>query len=427
MSEHQDGTGPLRRNTPVAPRTLRRVRVLSSGRWHAPLDTQRLPLIVAVGAARPGMGKSIVVSNLAAAIAGMGRRVVVVDLDFRAPKQHALFGIGAEGGLETWVERKRTRQDEPGRATPVRNLRLLPCVAAPGAPMPVEQRRALMSELYDLDSDVVVVDVGADNRDDLFGFFAERAVRLLVTTREPAALQATYAFLRSAALRAERVHGNDARAVLARFSGGLVGNAIDAPDQEETFHAFSRMVRGYLGIPLPVFGCLRASERVVQSVVARQPLIMRRGLDENVGQFHHMAEVVMSDDGAATRDCPLDGDPIDVPVGPLPAEVSVYARKNVRYPVDWAATLELPSGVTAVRVRDVSESGAAVETTAKLAVGDTAVLHLDQLPGHPAVGVIVKNVVPSSRRVGLGFTQRGRVSMRLAAAARASAGNRPVP
>jgi hypothetical protein len=308
----------------------------------------------------------------------------------------------------------------------VRNLRLLPCAAPPGPPMPLEQRRALLRELYDLDSDVVVVDVGAENRDDLFGFFAERAVRLLVTTREPAALQATYAFLRSAALRAERVHGNDARAVLARFSGGIVGNGIDAPEQEETIHAFSRMVRGYLGIPLPVVGCLRASERIEQSVVARQPLIVRRGVDDNVGVFHHMAEVVMNDDGAGTRDCPLDGDPIDVAVGPLPAEIDAYARKHTRYPVDWAATLELTSGATAVRVRDVSESGAAVETTMKLAVGDTAVLHLDQLPGRLAVPMIVKNVVPNSRRVGLGFAQKGRLSMRLAAAARATV-TRPAP
>jgi MinD-like ATPase involved in chromosome partitioning or flagellar assembly len=425
MSQQQDDPGPLRRSTPVAtPRSLRRLKVLSSGRWHAPLDTQRLPLIIAVGSAQPGMGKSIVASNLAAAIAGLGRRVVMVDLDFRAPRQHALFGVPADAGLETWLEKKRARSDEPGRATPVRNLRLLPSATTPGVPMPLEQRRTLMRELYDLDSDVVVVDVGADNRDDLFGFFAERAVRLLVATREPAALAATYAFLRSAALRAERVHGNDARAALARFSGGLVGNAIDAAEQEETFHAFSRMVRGYLGIPLPVLGCLRSSERVVQSVFARQPLIVRRGIDDNVRQFHHMAEVVMNDDGAATRDCPLDGDPIDVAVGPLPADIAAYSRKHTRFPVDWTATLELASGVTAVRVRDVSEAGAAVETSTKLTVGDTAVLHLDQLPGRPAIPVIVKNAAPASRRVGLGFAQKGRATTRLAAAARAGATNR---
>ena len=168
-----------------------------------------------------------------------------------------------------------------------------------------------MRELHDLDSEVVVVDVGGDNRDNLFDFFAVSAFRLLVTSREPAALQATYAFLKGAARRAERRHGGDARSVLARFSGGLVGNAIEAPEHEETFHAFSRLVREHLGIPLPVVGCLRTSERIAQSIVARQPLIVRRGIDDNVRQFHHMAEVIMNDEGAPGRDCALDGEPID--------------------------------------------------------------------------------------------------------------------
>ena len=200
-----------------------------------------------------------------------------------------------------------------------------------------------MGELHDLDSEVVVVDVGGDSRDDLFDFFAASAFRLLVTSREPAALQATYAFLKGAAARAEQSHGAQARALLAQFSGGLVGNGIDAPEQEETFHAFSRLVREHLGIPLPVVGCLRHSERVAQSIVARQPLIVRRGIDDNVRQFHHMAETIMKDEGALTRDCALEGAPIEVRPAPLPANISGYSRKYTRYPVDWAATLELPT------------------------------------------------------------------------------------
>jgi MinD-like ATPase involved in chromosome partitioning or flagellar assembly len=394
---------------------------MSAGRWHAPLDTDGPPTIIAVGAAEPGMGKSIVACNLAASIAGLGRRVVVVDLDFRAPRQHALFGATPpEDGLEAWLERKRVRRDELARATPVRNVRLLPCASAPGAAPPHQVREALMRELHDLDSDVVVVDVGAENRDDLFDFFGAGASRLLVTSRAPHALQATYAFLKSAALRADRAHGADARAVLARFSGGLIGNGIDAPEDEETFHAFARLVREHLGIPLPVVGCLATSERVGQSIVARQPLTVRRGIDDNVRQFHHMAEMIMNEDGDAARECPLEGDPIDVPVAPLPAAVDSYKRRNVRYPVDWAATLELATGVTAVRVRDVSKSGAAVETPTKLRVGDRAILHLDQLHGHPAVPVVVKNVVATSNRVGLGFAERSRIPPRLVAAARAA-------
>ena len=149
------------------PRSLRRVRLLSTGRWHAPLDTSVMPTVIAVGAAETGLGKSIVACNLAAAIAGMGRRVVVVDLDFRAPRQHTLFGVTSPaGGLEAWLERKRERRDELAQATRVRNLRLLPCTATPASPPSLEQRRDVVRELNDLDSEVIVVDIGADNRDD---------------------------------------------------------------------------------------------------------------------------------------------------------------------------------------------------------------------------------------------------------------------
>ena len=106
---------------------------------------------------------------------------------------------------------------------------------------------------------------------------------------------------------------------------------------------------------------------------------------------------------------------------PLPAPVESYARKHTRYPVDWAASLELATEVTAVRVRDVSESGAAIETALQLRVGDTGVLHLDQLTGQPWVAVVVKCILPASNRVGLAFVEKGRTTARVAAAARAAA------
>ena len=141
MSERQARS---RRGTPVrgTPRALRRVRVLSSGRWHAPLDARRGAHDHRGRRRAAGMGKSIVACNLAASIAGLGRRVVVVDLDFRAPRQHSLFGVAPpEGGLQAWLERKRERRDELAPQTPVRNLRLLPCATALDAGTPEELRQ----------------------------------------------------------------------------------------------------------------------------------------------------------------------------------------------------------------------------------------------------------------------------------------------
>lgn len=401
MSDRQAGSGRRSRMSSSAPRpAVRGVRVMSSGRWHQPLGqpplaARRAPRLIAVGAALPGVGKSVIASNLAVAIAGLGRQVIVVDLDLREPRQHALFGVAAAEG-------------ETERATGVRNVRLWPGAGRVSRARDAATRREILLELSALDADVVVVDVGTANRDDFWDFFAAGATRLLVSTGDQPALEATYAFLKSAALRAERRYGAaGARAVLAQFSGGLVGNAATAPEQAESFHAFARIVREGLGIPLSTLGCLQKSPRIVQAIAAGKPLLARRGLDDEVRAFHQMAESILTESAISTGDCALDGPAADVATAPLPVELASYERKHPRFPVDWAAMLELANGATDVRVLDVSEAGAAIETTLRLRAGDTCVLRLYQLEGQPAVPAVVKNVVPRLGRVGLAFLSGG--------------------
>src|SRR5262245_23048708 len=83
MSERQPRSASAARLPPsTGARALRRVRMMSADRWHAPLDARHMPTIIAVASAAPGVGQSVVACNLAASIAGLGRRVVLVDLDF---------------------------------------------------------------------------------------------------------------------------------------------------------------------------------------------------------------------------------------------------------------------------------------------------------------------------------------------------------
>ena len=194
-------------------------------------------------------------------------------------------------------------------------------------------RRALIEGLGQLDADVVIVDVADAHRDDLWNFFAAGAERLLVSTGDRAALEATYAFLQEAAMRAERRHGAGAREVLARFTGGLVGNVAAAAEEAESFHAFARLVRGELGIPLTALGCLRQSARIVQSIAAKKPLCARRGIDDEVRAFNQIAELVVADRDDAAPDCALDGDapvlePARLPSRPRPLPAKIPALRG---------------------------------------------------------------------------------------------------
>jgi len=68
----------------------------------------------------------------------------------------------------------------------------------------------------------------------------------------------------------------------------------------------------------------------------------------------------------------------------------------------------------------VSASGAGVEVALSLPIGDNAVLHLDQIPGRPALPVQIKGVLPTLRRLGLSFVDPGDDVARLVAAAQAA-------
>ena len=410
MSERQSRFARSSRLSSTAPRPVVRVKMLSTGRWRPPLGQtpltgRRAPRVIAVGAALPGVGKSVVASNLAVAIGGLGRQVVVVDLDVGAPRQHALFGVAAA--------------QEAERQTGVRNVRLWPAARLLERAGDAQSRRGFIDGLGQLDADVVIVDLADAHRDDLWNFFGAGAERLLVSTGDRAALEATYAFLHEAAARAERRHGASAREVLARFAGGLVGNVAATAADAESFHAFARLVRGELGIPLTSLGCLRESPRIIQSIVAKKPLCARRGIDDEVRAFNQIAELVVAERDDAAPGCPLDGDPPALEPARFPTDLGRYQRRFPRFAVDWAATFEIAGEPNAVRVRDVSESGAAVESTLLLRVGDVGVLHFYQLDDRLSVEVEVKNVVPSLNRVGFGFVRPGVAAARIVAAARA--------
>jgi MinD-like ATPase involved in chromosome partitioning or flagellar assembly len=410
MSDRQSRGARLSRLSSTAPRAAVRVRMLSTGRWRPPLGPTPLvgrsaPRVIAVGAALPGVGKSVVAANLAVAIGGLGRQVALVDLDLAAPRQHALFGVKPAVDFE--------------RPTGVRNVKLWPMATLPGHAGDDDARRAAIDGLNRLDADVVIVDLPHLSREDLWNFFSTGAERLLVSTGDRPALEATFAFLREAAVRAERRHGQAARAMLERFSGGLIGNGAAAGEEAELFHAFARLVRGELGIPLTSLGCLRQSARLAQSVAAGKPLCARRGIDDEVRAFHNVAESILTERPGGPAVCALDGERPVVAASALPFDLGRYQRRHPRVTVDWAATLELAGEPNAVRVCDVSESGVAIETMLPLRVGDSGVLHFYQIDDQLSVEVVVKNIVPSLNRVGLGFVRGGSAPARIVREARA--------
>src|SRR5271170_3150845 len=163
--------------------------------------------LIAVGAGRGGVGKSLVAVNLAVYLAQLGRSVVLVDADQGGSNLHAHFGLRA-ARVEPDLSDDATAAIQAALvATSVPGLSLLPAAhdAVRRAPT-LRARRKLrwLDALRSLPWDYVVMDVGSGDGDPGLDFMLAADVPIAVTVPEPPAIETTYRFLRAAFLRRVR-------------------------------------------------------------------------------------------------------------------------------------------------------------------------------------------------------------------------------
>lgn len=151
QSERKAGTA-LRYVNPSAPafesfRALRTSLIFS--------DAVRSLRSIAVTSAAPGDGKSTVSTNLAAAFAQQGMRVLIVDCDLRRGRLHAAFDVPRSPGLTEVIVGSALLSDAV-HSTPVPNLSLLTAGLQPPNPTellgsePVRNILLKLANEYDL-------------------------------------------------------------------------------------------------------------------------------------------------------------------------------------------------------------------------------------------------------------------------------------
>ena len=94
----------------------------------ASLDTTRSILVTSPS---PGDGKTTIAVNLAAGLALNGRRILLIDANFRRPELHRVFGIGNEVGFSDVLNDVNAFASAV-RETSVPNLSVMPSGAKPG-------------------------------------------------------------------------------------------------------------------------------------------------------------------------------------------------------------------------------------------------------------------------------------------------------
>lgn len=128
----------------------------------APAKRPAGPRTILVTSAGPGEGKTLVVANLAATYAELGKKVLVLSCDFRRPRIHRLFGVPNDRGLSEALEAGNGRPILRGhvRSTSLNNVRVVPSGAPPESAGELLTSRNMRHALVEArrDADIVLLD-----------------------------------------------------------------------------------------------------------------------------------------------------------------------------------------------------------------------------------------------------------------------------
>jgi hypothetical protein len=193
------------------------------------------------------------------------------------------------------------------------------------------------------------------------------------------------------------------------------------PRDEDT-RAFEQMAEALLAEDVALDDLLLDSEgdgeRADQMTPVTDPEILMRARPGN-GAPAAPAPPAVPRIPAITTATAVTAPPPQAPVPPAPAApppgtvttsmadipsdglIDPYARKSPRFEVDWMGSLRGPDGIRAVRILEVSDGGAVVQSLQSLDIGQELTLVFEQVPAQPHA------IVRVSRRTALGYVVEG--------------------
>ena len=290
--------------------------------------------IISIGGGKGGVGKSVVASNLAVAMADEGRQVVLVDGDLGAPNLHTLFGLTRTGPtLNSFLEHELEHLEDARVDTGVRRLSLIRGSSALfGSANPSwAQKQRLLRNLEALDTDIIIIDVGAGSGFNQLDLFELGDVRLIVSTPQLTSIENAYGFIKGAVYRALlpllKTHGFEVllepspglaettrlsgllacamecspklRAELLDFFAGyramLFGNMVGEGREKVVFSALGKMMKDFLSISVSVLGWAPSSRAVHDSVNRRRPLLLEGRGDEAAQALRSAARALLEE------------------------------------------------------------------------------------------------------------------------------------
>ncbi len=167
------------------------------------LGTKRTGEIWAIGGGKGGSGKTFITSNMGTYLANKGKKVTLIDADFGGANLHTFIGTRRPQYSLSNFFSKKTSLEENIIRTPIDNLGLLVGDIHSLSPDNIqsEQRIELYRQIINLNSEYILMDIGAGSHRDTIDTFLIANRMIAVFEPNVASIENMYQFARNALYR----------------------------------------------------------------------------------------------------------------------------------------------------------------------------------------------------------------------------------
>jgi len=206
--------------------------------------SRRIRQIWAVGGGKGGVGKSLIASSLAISISQAGRRVVAVDLDLGGANLHTTLGLDLpRATLSDFLTSRAASIESCLLPTDINGLQVISGAqdSVSAANISDSEKVRLMRSLISLDTDYLILDLGAGTASHTMDFFLASDIPIVTLLPEPTSIENAYRFIRTAYYRhlaCSRRIGEEAKALVRLAMDGKNSAGINTPS--DLFREVSR-------------------------------------------------------------------------------------------------------------------------------------------------------------------------------------------
>lgn len=230
---------------------------------------KNLARVITVTSGKGGVGKSSISVNLAIELARMGKRVLIMDVDFGLANIEVMLGIRPEYNLADMMFRGKSLAD-----IVIKGSEGIGFISGGSGiheltSLTREQIVNLTMRLVELDemADIVIIDTGAGIADAVLEFVSASTEVLLVATPEPTSITDAYALLKTLYRKSEFSAENTRIKVIA--------NRVTAQNEgRELFEKINLVVKKFLKFGMEYLGDIPQDEQVSKAIIRQKPVVL---------------------------------------------------------------------------------------------------------------------------------------------------------